>query len=294
MVKRKPLGNLLLAASILFTGNTFAAISRLASCLNLQFFSESVFYDTQQKYLFPAINDAWEAEKQRQLDILNAKEVVNLDGDARCDSPGHSAKYGTYTLMDDDTGDVVAFSVIQVSEVTSSNAMEKEGFSRCIQLLTSNDVTISRIATDRHVTISSCMAKDHPHIKHQYDVWHLSKWVVNKLTNKAKEKGCEELSPWIQSISNHLWWSSATCDGNVDLLREKWKSVLHHITNKHKWSGSSHFHQCCHRHIPSSEAKKICWLKPGSQAHLALEEVVLNTKLLKDLPKLTDLKFITP
>ena len=46
VVKRKPLGNLLLAASILFTGNTFAAINRLASCLNLQFFSESVFYDT--------------------------------------------------------------------------------------------------------------------------------------------------------------------------------------------------------------------------------------------------------
>ena len=155
----------------------------LASCLNLQFFSESFFYDTQQKYLFPVINDAWEAEKQRQLDILNAKEVVNLDGDAHCDSPGHSAKYETYTLMDDDTGDVVAFSVIQVSEVTSSNAMEKEGFSRCIQLPTSNDVTIS-----------SCMVKDYLHIKHQYDVWHFSKWVVKKLTNKLKEKGCEELS----------------------------------------------------------------------------------------------------
>ena len=153
---------------------------------------------------------------------------------------------------------------------------------------TCNDVTISRIVTDRHVTISSCMVKDHPHIKHQYDDCHLSKWVVKKLTNKSKEKGCEELSPWIQSISNHLWWSAATCDGNVDLLREKWKSVFHHITNKHKWSGNTHFHQCYHRHIPSSEAKKICWLKPGSQAHLALEEVVLNMKLLKDLAKLTD------
>ena len=43
-----------------------------------------------------------------------------------------------------------------------------------------------------------------------------------------------------------------------------------------------------HRQIPSSEAKNICWLKPGSPAHLALEEVVLNTKLLKDLAKLTD------
>lgn len=44
VVKRKPLGNLLLAASILFTGNNFAAISRLASVLTCNF-SESVFYD---------------------------------------------------------------------------------------------------------------------------------------------------------------------------------------------------------------------------------------------------------
>ena len=45
VVKRKPLGNLLLSAAILFTGNTFTAISQFASCFHLQFFSESVFYD---------------------------------------------------------------------------------------------------------------------------------------------------------------------------------------------------------------------------------------------------------
>ena len=288
VVKKKPLGNLLMAASILFTGNTFAAISRFASCFNLQFFSESVYYNTQQKYLFPVVNEAWETESRRQIEKLHGKAVVNLDGDGRCDSPGHCAKYGTYTLMDDDTGDVVAFNVVQVSEVTSSNAMEKEGFSRCIEMLESKNVTISRIATDRHVSISSSMNKDHPTINHQYDVWHLSKWVVKKLTNKAKQKGCEELSPWIQSIANHLWWSAATCNGSVDLLREKWKSVLNHTTNKHNWSGNTHFHKCSHRRISSSEAKRICWLKPGTPAHLALEEVVLNTKLLKDLAKLTD------
>ena len=275
VVKRKPLGNLLLAASILFTGN-FAAISRLASCFNLQFFSESVFYDTQRKYLFPVVNEAWEAESQRQVDRLTSKEVVNLDGDGRCDSPGHCAKYGTYTLMDEDSGDVVAFNVVQVSEVSSSNAMEKEGFSRCLQDLEEKGIMINRIATDRHVSISSSMKKDFPHINHQYDVWHLSKWVVKKLTNKAKQKGCEELAPWIQSIPNHLWWCVATCGGNVQLLREKWKSVLDHVANKHKWSGNTLFHQCCHRRISSSEAKQICWLKPGSQAHIALEEVVLN------------------
>ena len=288
VVKRKPLGNVLLAAAILFTGNTYAGISHLASCINLQFFSESVFYDTQLKYLFPVVSEAWEAESNDQITKLISKDDVNLDGDGRCDSPGHCAKYGTYTLMDEDTGNVVAFNVVQVTEVSSSNAMEKEGFTRCIEMLEGKGVNISRVTTDRHVSISSCMAKDYPHINHQYDVWHLSKWVVKKLTNKAKQKGCEELAPWIQSISNHLWWSAATCNGNVQLLREKWKSVLDHVSNKHKWSGNTHFHQCCHRRISSSEAKKVCWLKPGTPAHLALEEVVLNTKLLKDLAKLTD------
>ena len=195
IVKSKPLGNLLQAASILFTGNNYAAISRLASCLNLEFFCESVFYDTQQKYLFPVVNDAWAMESQRQVNILTTKEVANLDGDGRCDLPGHLAKYGTYTLMGEDTENVVAFNVIQVSEVSSSNAMEKEVFARCVHDLEEKGVRINRIATDHHVSISSIMVKDFPHINHQYDVWHLSKWVVKKLTNKARQKGCEELNP---------------------------------------------------------------------------------------------------
>ena len=155
VVKKKPLGNLLMAASILFTGNTFAAISRFASCFNLQFFSESVYYNTQQKYLIPVVNEAWEAESRCQIEKLKQKAAVNLDGDGHCDSPGHCAKYGTYMLLDDDTEDVVAFNVVQVSEITSSNPMEKEGFTRCIEMLESKDVNISRIATDRHVSIST-------------------------------------------------------------------------------------------------------------------------------------------
>ena len=128
IIKRKPVGNLLLAASILFTGNTFASVSCLASCLNLQFISESVFYDTQQRFLFPVLNQAWKNEQEIVRQELVNKGAINLNGDGRCDSPGHSAKYGTYTLMDNDSGKVVVFSVVQVSEVTSSNAMEKEGF----------------------------------------------------------------------------------------------------------------------------------------------------------------------
>lgn len=40
------------------------------------------------------------------------KGAINLNGDGHCDSPGHSAKYGTYILMDNDSGNMVAFSVV--------------------------------------------------------------------------------------------------------------------------------------------------------------------------------------
>lgn len=55
--------------------------------------------------------------------MLAFKGVVNLDGDAPCDSPGHSSKYGTYTVMNDDTSNVVTFDVLQVTEASISNAL---------------------------------------------------------------------------------------------------------------------------------------------------------------------------
>ena len=284
-----PVGNLLLCSSILFTGNTFTKIQNFAACLGLKFLSERVFYRHQDRYLFPVINDAWEKERQTVVEELIDKPIVNLNGDGRCDSPGHNAKYGTYTFMDSDTGKIVSFSVVQVTETTSSNAMEKEGFVRCISSLENgDDVSIDRITTDRHTVITSTMAKDYPHIKHQYDVWHVSKSVVKKLNKKAKLKSCQDLSRWIQSVSNHLWWSAATCNGDVKLLREKWVSVLHHVRNKHSWNDAELFRKCAHPCLTRREVKRKCWLKPGTPAYVALEEVVLQPKLLKDLANLTD------
>ena len=165
--------------------------------------------------------------------------------------------------------------------------MEKEGFVRCIKKSEDYRVNINRITTDRHVSISSCMDKEHRNKKHQYDIWHVSKWVVKQLTKKAKLKGNEDFFPWIQSISNHLWWSAASCNGDVELLREKWRSVLHHIVNKHSWKDSKLFHRCSHPKL-TLEQMKTAWLKPGTSGHIALEEVVLNSKLLKDMAKLRE------
>ena len=287
LIKNIAAGNLLSSAAILFSGNTFSHIAQFATFLNLKFFSHTTFYNIQNKYLFPVVNKAWIEERSSVLDEVKNNGPVNLIGDGRCDSPGHNAKYCTYTMMTDE-GKVAAINVIQVTEVTSSNAMEKEGFERCIQDLAREEVTIKRIATDRHTSISSSMKKDHGEIDHQYDVWHLSKWVIKQLSKKAKVKGCEDLLPWIRSVSNHMWWCSATCDGNAEVLKEKWKSVLYHVTNKHKWNGYTHFHECCHPRLTSAQIRKKRWLKPDTPAYIALEEVVLNKKILKDIEKLTE------
>jgi len=53
-----------------------------------------------------------------------------LSGNGRCDSPGHRAKDGIYTMIDQITDKIVDLQVVQVSEVTSSNAMERERFAR--------------------------------------------------------------------------------------------------------------------------------------------------------------------
>lgn len=64
---------------------------------------------------------------------------------------------------------------------------------------------------------------------------------------------------------------------------------MYHVTNKHSWNDYTHFHECCHPPLTNSQVKKKKWLKPDTPAYIALEEVVLNKKLLKDIVKLTEL-----
>ena len=290
-VKGTAAGNLLITAAIVFSGNTYKHAADFAKHLNLQFISSSYFYKIQRKIIFPVIQKAWKKNQAEVVKQLKQNKSVDLCGDGRCDSPGHSAKYGTYTLMDEKSNLIVEFSLVQVTEVSSSNAMEYEGCKRSLNSVIKKKVPIRCLTTDRHTTITAKMRTVFPTIDHQYDVWHLSKWVTKKLSKKAKKKGCEELTAWIQCISNHLWWCAATCNGQAEVLREKWLSMLEHIVNKHTWKSSPKFQfvkKCGHAVMSRREKKSITWLKKGSPSLVALEEVVTNQKLLKDLAKLTE------
>ena len=90
--------------------------------------------------------------------------------------------------MDESSGKILVFKVVQVSEVTSSNAMEPEGCNRRLNTLLKKRVNVRCLATDRHTTVSSNMRKLYPNIIYQYDTWHLAKWVVKKLPKKPRPK----------------------------------------------------------------------------------------------------------
>ena len=121
-INGRPEGNLLIAVAIYTIKwlHTWACQwnERL---LRVSFIGKSLFYALQEKMLFPIVVQAWKINQALVINSLHQVGSVDLCGNGRCDSPGHSAKYGTHTLLDDNTGKIPAFSVVQVTEVTSSS-----------------------------------------------------------------------------------------------------------------------------------------------------------------------------
>ncbi|KAK3698274.1 hypothetical protein QZH41_009501 [Actinostola sp. cb2023] len=241
-----------------------AKFERFSANANLKTISEDTYTNLRKKYVFPVVKNTWEQEQSTVFEDLKSRDVgIALAGDGRCDSPGHCAKYCTYTLLDVESQKVVDFKVISVSQVTSANVMEIKGFREALQNVEANGVEPSIISTDRHPQIRKEMRVNHVNKDHQFDPWHLAKSVSKKLGLAAKRKDCESLANWIPSIVNHLWWSAMTCDTDAEVLREKWISTIHHVVNRHDWPGNRHYHKCAHEPLDARQERKKIWLEPG-------------------------------
>ncbi|XP_043942729.1 uncharacterized protein LOC122814185 [Protopterus annectens] len=285
LLGRMPAGNLMSAAAVLFSGTTYAHISRFCAYLGVEFIGKTTYYDTQSQYLFPVVQFHWH-EQQKELLKDAEGRMIRLGGDGRCDSPGFSAKYCTYTMMDLDTGYILDFAVEQVSEGVASVGLEKIGFERCMRNLISKGMSIGVVATDRHRGIALLMRTQFTDIDHQFDIWHMCKSIRKKIMLAAKQKGQEDLLPWCRSICNHLWWCTATCEGDPVLLMEKWLSLSYHVTDQHSWGGATKYVKCPHEvPVPRGTDKK--WLEEGGECHSALHKIVSNTLFIKDLQQTT-------
>uniref|UniRef100_A0A8C6S7B3 Transposase n=1 Tax=Neogobius melanostomus TaxID=47308 RepID=A0A8C6S7B3_9GOBI len=204
--------NLLATAATVFTGST--DIADWAGLFNLQLPQKTTFYNIQSSYLLPVIEEAY----IQQEDIIKARlifqsedgEGMQLRGDGRSDSPGHSSKYTTYSFMDDSTKQIVGFELMQVSQASSSIAMEPLCFKKALEEILNEGIDVKVVTTDQHPSIRKIMREEYPNIIHQFDPWHVAKGFKKKLVAASNRRDCKDLAPWVRSVSNHMWWSCCT------------------------------------------------------------------------------------
>lgn len=106
--------------------------------------------------------------------------------------------------MDTATGVIPDFSLVQVSETTSSPVMELLGFQRSLANIAAADLSVNVVVINRHVQICKEMGTDHSEKSNQFDVWHMSKSIKKKILAIKSKKLLNDIKPWIPSICNHV------------------------------------------------------------------------------------------
>ena len=286
-----PMGNLLTSAAILLSGALPSQVLRMFDIMNVAMHTRKTFHRHQSKYIIPTIVNVWTEEQQTIMTQLRDQgRQLDLAGDGRSDSPGHSAKYGGYTLIEQNIKKIIDIQLVQSNEVGSSNACELEGLDRCVKTLENNGLSMGTLVTDRHIGINCYIAKtlkQRPVAKdliHYYDIWHVAKGLRKKLD--ALGRKYEEIKLWKPSIVNHLYYSAATVPaGETELLEAMWVSVADHIEDMHIHDGP--YEMCDHGPLVNEEDRDKDWLEPGSVEAEALRDVLHGTKFLKDVKRLS-------
>lgn len=115
-VSNIPAGNLLLSGPITFSGLSPTKVLRMFELAGIQAISTSTYHSHNDLYIYPTVWQCWKDEQKNVRDQLQqAGDKLQCAGDGRADSPGYSAKYGTYTLLETITNKIVNIEVVQVN-----------------------------------------------------------------------------------------------------------------------------------------------------------------------------------
>ncbi|XDV25888.1 hypothetical protein PO909_029720 [Leuciscus waleckii] len=83
----------------------------------------------------------------------------------------------------------------------------------------------------------------------------------------------------MKDIVNHFWFYCQKARNREEFMFI-WRGVLHHVCGEHEWA----LGRCLHEPLDHDTLRKEVIL-PGSPAHEALSQIVLNKRWLKDLEK---------
>ena len=95
--------------------------------------------------------------KERILTQRTSSNVV-LAGDGRCDSPGSSAKYCSYILMDVADNSIVQMATVDKRQVSlRSPNMERAALKECLYLVLQAGITIEELVTDASSSVAKLL-----------------------------------------------------------------------------------------------------------------------------------------
>lgn len=132
MVDRAPAGNILMSAAILLSGSLPTKVLRMLKIYGCACFSRNTFFRHQEEILQPCVFSVWKDHQSKLFKQLRQeKRPLVLGGDGRADSPGHSAKFGSYTMMELKKKAVIDIQLVQVHYCYNVN----NGYIVCCYLL---------------------------------------------------------------------------------------------------------------------------------------------------------------
>ena len=279
-------GDILLSGAIIFSGNLSKKSLRLLKSISIACPSARSFFRHQNKHIHYVVAKLWNSQHHQLLQGIG-EEGLLIGGDGRCDSMGHSAKYGSHTAVDLQQNKILHVELVQSNEVKSSYHMELEGLQRTIQLFNRSQVKVRAIVTDHLRQIAAWLKKNWQGIKRYFGCWHIAKSIKKKLQLLSKRKGFELVGEWTKSIVNHYYWSVMSTEiDDKDLIEAKWKSLIRHIQNKHEGHGHT-FPRCSHQTSSPETIHETVWFTPDSEPCDALEKIILDKKLLKDIANIS-------
>lgn len=303
VLHRQGLNNVKLSAGAVMSGIGYAKIREFFRILEIPFVCSQVFHNLNKTWLYPVIHRDYLAMRCNTISKLKRVDDLKLSGDAQFDSPGYSAKFCTYTIMQSDTNIVVDFLAIQKGQYQGE--LEKNACEELLNILVNEDnLKIASFVTDRHTAIAKMVREDFPDIFHGYDIWHVAKSLRKKLEKKGKK--FDKIKHWMNSILNHFWWCCRVCKGDPDVLIELFHSLLFHVLNIHAWGNrrkifklfdtmkgnrpypkapalAKQDQKCWHSAMTKGADRKVSWLKVEEDDFVALFKVITDTRFSNDI-----------
>ncbi|CAB4025600.1 Hypothetical predicted protein [Paramuricea clavata] len=201
------------AAIIIITGGgNYEKFALFCKFHGLSFISRSTFMRIQKKYVIPEIKRFWKDMKASIWKIFFGESII-LCVDGRNDSPGFSAKYCVYVLMEQFVNVIVDIEVVDKRETGGvSTNMEVYGLKKLLERVV-GEIVVSEIVTDASTAVATLVRRmkdkypnEFGNLFHALDIWHKSVKLTKRLSKAAKIKGCEVLSEWTEPIRNHFWY----------------------------------------------------------------------------------------